>query len=179
MVDQFLINPKTAGGDQFDPPCGFSKTVSSKERVKHCFFVTFNIIIRHVFPENFIEIPQVVQKIWRISLSAKSFFNKVAALRSAPLLKKRLWHRRFHAIFAKFLRTTTLKNICERLLLPFLDPLIVLENFGIFCFHRVTKRYNGGKWVKSVDLMLKTFLIRGSLHDFSVNYMKFLKTATL
>ena len=27
-----------------------------------CFFVTFNIIISHVFPENFIEFPQVVQK---------------------------------------------------------------------------------------------------------------------
>ena len=143
------------------------------------FFVTFNIIIRHIFPENFIEIPQVVQKIWRISLSAKLFFNKAAALRSVPLIKKRLWHRRFHVIFAKFLRTTILKNICERLLLPFLDPQIVLENFGIFCFHRVTKRYDRGNWVKSVDLTLKTFRIRGSLHDFSVNYMKFLKTATL
>ena len=33
-----------------------------REREKHCFFVTFNIIISHVF-ENLIEIPQVVQKI--------------------------------------------------------------------------------------------------------------------
>ena len=29
------------------------------------FFVTFNI--SHVFPENFIEVPQVVQNIWRFS----------------------------------------------------------------------------------------------------------------
>ena len=36
------INPKTAGGTQFDtPPCGFSKNVSSKERVKPCFFCDF------------------------------------------------------------------------------------------------------------------------------------------
>ena len=39
---------------QFDPPCGFLKNVSSKESVKACFFVTFNIIINHIFPENFI-----------------------------------------------------------------------------------------------------------------------------
>ena len=45
------------------PPLGFSKNVSSKERVKPCFFVTFNIIKSHIFPENFIEDPQVVQKI--------------------------------------------------------------------------------------------------------------------
>ena len=38
--------------------------VSSKERVKPCFFVTFNIIISHIFPENFIEITQVVLAIF-------------------------------------------------------------------------------------------------------------------
>ena len=36
--------------------------------------MTFNIILRHIFPENFIEFPQVVQKIWRNSLSI--FFLK-------------------------------------------------------------------------------------------------------
>ena len=41
----------------------FSKNVSSRERVKPWFFVTFNIIISYIFPENVIEIPQVVQKI--------------------------------------------------------------------------------------------------------------------
>ena len=59
-----LTLKRLGGGGQFDPPSvfpsGFSKNVSSKERV---FFVTFNIIISHIFPENFIEIPQVVQKI--------------------------------------------------------------------------------------------------------------------
>ena len=62
MVRAF--NPKTAGGkgDQIDPS-GFSKNVSSKERVKPCFFITFNIILRQIFPGNFIEFPQAVQKI--------------------------------------------------------------------------------------------------------------------
>ena len=34
-----------------------------------------------------------------------SFLNKVADLRSATLLKKRLWHSCFPVNFAKFLRT--------------------------------------------------------------------------
>ena len=51
------------GGSQFDSHRGFSKNVSSKERVKPWFFVIFNIIIDHIFPENFIETPQVFQKI--------------------------------------------------------------------------------------------------------------------
>ena len=33
------------------------------------------------------------------------FFNKVAGLRPASLLKKRLWHRCFPVNIAKFLRT--------------------------------------------------------------------------
>ena len=33
------------------------------ERVNPCSFVVFNIIIRHVFPEDFIEIRQVDQNI--------------------------------------------------------------------------------------------------------------------
>ena len=53
-----------AGGvGQYAHPCAFPKYVSSKERVKAWFFVTFNIIISHIFPENFIEITQVVQNL--------------------------------------------------------------------------------------------------------------------
>ena len=45
-----LLTLKGLGG-HFDPPPtpSFSKTVSSKERVKPCFFVTCNIIISHIF----------------------------------------------------------------------------------------------------------------------------------
>ena len=63
-VGQAELTLKRLGRDQFElPPCGFSKNVPTKERMKPWFFVTFNIILRHIFPENFIEFPQVVQKI--------------------------------------------------------------------------------------------------------------------
>ena len=45
------------------------------------------------------------------------FFNKVAGLRPATLLKKRLWHSCFPVNFAKFLRTPILQNSPGRLLL--------------------------------------------------------------
>ena len=51
------------GRGQFQPPCGFSKNVSSRERVKPWFLVNFNIIISHIFPKNFIKILQIVQKV--------------------------------------------------------------------------------------------------------------------
>ena len=47
------------------------------------------------------------------------FFNKVAVLRPATLLKKRLWHRCFPVNFAKFLRTPFLQNTSGRMLLKF------------------------------------------------------------
>ena len=31
-----------------DPHCGFSKNISSRDRVNPCFLVTFNIIISHL-----------------------------------------------------------------------------------------------------------------------------------
>ena len=45
------------------------------------------------------------------------FFNEVAGLRPATLLKKRLWHRCFPVNFAKFLRTPFLQNTSGRPLL--------------------------------------------------------------
>ena len=45
------------------------------------------------------------------------FSNKVAGLRPATLLKKRLWYRCFPVNFTKFLSTPFLQNISERLLL--------------------------------------------------------------
>ena len=55
-----LVNPKMAGGSPH--PCGFFKKKSSKERVRLWFFVNFNIIISHIFRENFIEMSEVVYK---------------------------------------------------------------------------------------------------------------------
>ena len=35
----FVFNPQTAGGDQFNTPCGFSKNLFSEERVKLWFLL--------------------------------------------------------------------------------------------------------------------------------------------
>ena len=61
LISEIAFNPKKAEG--LIPLCGFSKNLSSKERVKLCFFVAFDITKSHILSENFIEIPQVVQKI--------------------------------------------------------------------------------------------------------------------
>ena len=45
------------------------------------------------------------------------FFNKVRSLRPVTLWKKSLWHSCFPVNFTKFLRTSILKNIYERLFL--------------------------------------------------------------
>ena len=59
------FNPKTAGGDGWGGgrgrsiwplPVVFRKMYLLKRGWNTVFFVTFNIIIRHIFPENFIEI---------------------------------------------------------------------------------------------------------------------------
>ena len=53
----------------------------------------------------------------------ESLFNKVAGLRPATLLKKRLWHKCVPVNFAKFLRTPLLQNTSGWLLLTKLhDP---------------------------------------------------------
>ena len=56
-------------------------------------------------------------KFTRKHLCQSPFFNKVAGLRSATLLKKRLWHRYFLVNSAKFLRTPFLQNTSGRLIL--------------------------------------------------------------
>ena len=48
-------------------PSDFPKTIYSREGVTPCFFETFNIIIRHIFPETFNEIYQLVRELWRFS----------------------------------------------------------------------------------------------------------------
>ena len=59
-----IFNPKTAGEWEGGgvSVCSFLKNVSSRDRVKLWFFVTFNFVLRHFFPENFIEFPQVMKK---------------------------------------------------------------------------------------------------------------------
>ena len=54
----------------------------------------------------------------------ESLFNKVAYLRACSFTKKRLQGRCFPANIVKFLRTSILKNICERLLLEIMEKFI-------------------------------------------------------
>ena len=50
-------------------------------------------------------------------LCQRLFFNKVAGLRSATLLKKRLWHKCFPVNFVTFLSTPFLQNLFGRIFL--------------------------------------------------------------
>ena len=75
LIHTSFLTLKRLGGVQIDPPpCGFSKNVSSKDRVKPCFIVAFNITLKRIFPENFIGFSKVVQKIWRNSLPILAIF---------------------------------------------------------------------------------------------------------
>ena len=60
------------------------------------------------------------KKFTRKHLCQILYFNKVADLRPATLLKKRLWHRCFPVNFAKFLRTPIFTEHLWWLLLDFL-----------------------------------------------------------
>ena len=79
---------KRLGVNLTPTPFGFSKSVFSRERVKPWFFVAFNIIKDHIFPENFIEIRQVVQKIWRFSPSIFTILINFSDFPTFPYYKE-------------------------------------------------------------------------------------------
>ena len=54
LLEQHQLTLKQLRGRGRGGGVNFSKSMSPKQRVKPCFFVTFDIIISHVFPENFI-----------------------------------------------------------------------------------------------------------------------------
>ena len=58
------------------PPAVFFPIFYFLERYKDLFFVTFNVITSHIFPENFNEIPQVDRKI-----GLKIFFANIIYFR--------------------------------------------------------------------------------------------------
>ena len=58
-------------------------------------------------------------------------FNKVAGLRPATVLKKRLWHRCFPVNFVKFLRTPFYKERLWWLLMP--------KNICMLVFHELSQ----------------------------------------
>ena len=53
--------------------------------------------------------------IYRKTLLLESLFNKFAGLQGGNLIKKRLQHMHFPVRIAKFLKTSILKDTCERL----------------------------------------------------------------
>ena len=73
-------------GGQIDPPRGFLKNVSSIDRVEPWFFVFF--MLKHIFSQNFIEFPQVVQKIYRNSLSILAIFTNFPQFFGITLLQR-------------------------------------------------------------------------------------------
>ena len=82
------------------------REICSKRKVKN---TARGAVCKKVFLE--------VSKIHRKRPVPESLFNKVASLRPATLLKKRLWHRCFPVNFVKFLTTPFLQNTSGRLLL--------------------------------------------------------------
>ena len=68
------------------------------------------VFCRKKVPSNFVKRPGK-------HLCQSHFLNKAAGLRSATLLKKRLWHRCFRVCFAKFLRKSFLTEHFPWLLL--------------------------------------------------------------
>ena len=67
-----------------------------------CMSVNFKAIFRAAVKMVFLKISQNSQE----NTCASLFLNKVAGLRLAALLKKRLWRKCFLVNFVKFLRTT-------------------------------------------------------------------------
>ena len=69
-------------------PVVFRKMFLLKRVWNPGFFVTFNTTISHIYHENFIEIPYIFQKIWRISLSVLAIFIDFLDFLSFPCYKE-------------------------------------------------------------------------------------------
>ena len=93
------------------------------------------------------------------------FFNKVAGLRLATLLKKRLWHRYFPVNFAKFLWTPFLQNICGRVLLNPAHELFEVELYSKSispfsgCVFAKLSRNKGNVFLYVVNVKLRSILL--------------------
>ena len=72
------------------------------------------------------------QKIYGKHLCQSLFLNKVAGLRLATLLKKKLCHRCFPVNFPKFLRTPFLQNTSERVFLRMITLNAISSLLEIF-----------------------------------------------
>ena len=138
------------------------KNVYSKERVKPWFLVTFNIILRHNFPENFIKFPQLVQKIWRNSLSILANFHKFSSI---------FWIF-WHYLVTKKLMTSAYNRWCQHFFY-FEHTLNRLFNTCIKLYwylHKFSLKYESGVKLAPTPqkkLPLKTTTLLGLKLDFS------------
>ena len=89
-------------------------------------------------------------------LCQSPFFNKVAGLRLATLLKKRLWHRYFPVNFVKFLRTRFSQNTSGR----HRAPLLLNQTFHRLFIDNVIK-----KGCISSLIFLTSFLINQAMEN--------------
>ena len=55
--------------------------------------MTYNIVISHIFSENFIDIPQIVQKIWRFFSFNINYFRQLFGIFDISLLQINLWRQ--------------------------------------------------------------------------------------
>ena len=66
----------------------------------------------------------IISQISQESTCANLFLNKVADLRPATLLKKRLWHRCFPVNITKFLRTFFYRTPLDDCFCPCINPFV-------------------------------------------------------
>ena len=69
-----FFNSKTSGAGSIWPLLWLIEKCIFWRESETLVFVTFSIVIRHICPEKFTEIPQVVQKLRRIPLSVLAIF---------------------------------------------------------------------------------------------------------
>ena len=81
----------------------------------------------------------------------ESLFDNVAGLKACNFIKKRLQHWYFPIKFPKFLRTSILKNICERLLLLVSPQNTIANSSGKFELDETST-----KWKVSIFLNVTT-----------------------
>ena len=100
--------------------------------ITHLLVELWNIYSRSSRPEVFCKkgIVRNFTKFTEKHLRQRLFFNKVAGLRPATLLKKSLWHRCSPVNFVKFLRTPFFIDNLQWLLLLFIKPSASVKKIG-------------------------------------------------
>ena len=83
------------------------------------------------------------------------FLNKVAGLRSATLLKKRLWHACFPVYFAKFLRKSFLTEHLLRMLLNVKASKLTFLSSLSTSFRTWLEKFNPQRLDRLLFLLLK------------------------